>query len=124
MHPFSVLTLGIFVAGYITARWDLVTRLCELAIFAWEHGVVVSSLLLDTCAARCASSQAGYVCVCAKLCTDFGSLFFFVSRHALQRELSASLASSLSSLYPSFSWQERRRDLYARITPVRPRPPS
>ena len=43
MHPFSVLTLGIFVAGYITARWDLVTRLYELAIFAWEHGVVVSS---------------------------------------------------------------------------------
>lgn len=43
MHPFSVLTLGIFVAGYITARWDLVTRLYELAIFAWDHGVVVSS---------------------------------------------------------------------------------
>jgi phosphatidylinositol glycan class Q protein len=41
MHPFSVLTLGIFVAGYITARWDLVTRLYELAIFAWDHGVVV-----------------------------------------------------------------------------------
>ncbi len=41
MHPFSILTLGIFVAGYITARWDLVTRLYELAIFAWEHGVVV-----------------------------------------------------------------------------------
>ncbi|KAK5661746.1 hypothetical protein OQA88_9847 [Cercophora sp. LCS_1] len=40
MHPFSVLTLGIFVAGYITARWDLVTRLCELAIFAWDYGVV------------------------------------------------------------------------------------
>jgi len=39
MHPFSVLTLGIFVAGYITARWDLVTRLYELAIFAWDHGV-------------------------------------------------------------------------------------
>ena len=44
MHPFSVLTLGIFVAGYITARWDLVTRLYELAIFAWDHGVVVSSM--------------------------------------------------------------------------------
>lgn len=44
MHPFSVLTLGIFVAGYITARWDLVTRLYELAIFAWDHGVVVSAL--------------------------------------------------------------------------------
>ncbi|KAB2576195.1 hypothetical protein DBV05_g5180 [Lasiodiplodia theobromae] len=40
MHPFSVLTAGIFVAGYITARWDLVTRLYELAIFAWDHGVV------------------------------------------------------------------------------------
>ncbi|KAK0673689.1 N-acetylglucosaminyl transferase component-domain-containing protein [Cercophora samala] len=40
MHPFSVLTLGIFVAGYITARWDLVTRLYELAIFAWDYGVV------------------------------------------------------------------------------------
>ena len=43
MHPFSILTLGIFVAGYITARWDLVTRLYELAIFALDHGVVVSS---------------------------------------------------------------------------------
>lgn len=41
MHPFSVLTLGIFVAGYITARWDLVTRLYELVVFAWDHGVVV-----------------------------------------------------------------------------------
>lgn len=40
MHPFSILTLAIFVAGYITARWDLVTRLYELAIFAWDHGVV------------------------------------------------------------------------------------
>ncbi|KAF4126169.1 N-acetylglucosaminyl transferase component (Gpi1) [Geosmithia morbida] len=43
MHPFSVLTLGIFVAGYITARWDLVTRLYELTIFAWENGVVRNS---------------------------------------------------------------------------------
>ena len=41
MHPFSILTLGIFIAGYITARWDLVTRLYELAIFAVEYGVVV-----------------------------------------------------------------------------------
>ncbi|KAG5995504.1 hypothetical protein E4U52_008233 [Claviceps spartinae] len=29
-------------AGYITARWDLVTRLYELAIFAAEYGVVCS----------------------------------------------------------------------------------
>ena len=42
MHSFSIVTLGIFIAGYTTARWDLVTRLYELAIFAWDHGVVVS----------------------------------------------------------------------------------
>ncbi|RYP19524.1 hypothetical protein DL767_009622 [Monosporascus sp. MG133] len=41
MHPFSILTLAIFVAGYITARWDLVTRLYELAIFAWDKGVIL-----------------------------------------------------------------------------------
>ncbi|KAJ4300663.1 pig-Q [Kalmusia sp. IMI 367209] len=41
MHAFSIVTLGIFVAGYSTARWDLVTRLYELAIFAWDHGVVL-----------------------------------------------------------------------------------
>ncbi|KXJ90191.1 N-acetylglucosaminyl transferase component-domain-containing protein [Microdochium bolleyi] len=41
MHPFSVLTLAIFVAGYTTARWDLVTRLYELAIFAWDKGVII-----------------------------------------------------------------------------------
>ena len=47
MHPFSVLTLGIFIAGYITARWDLVTRVYELAIFAWDHGVVVGGCDVD-----------------------------------------------------------------------------
>lgn len=46
MHPFSILTLAIFVAGYITARWDLVTRLYELTVFAWDKGVIVS-LSLD-----------------------------------------------------------------------------
>jgi phosphatidylinositol glycan class Q protein len=50
MHPFSTVTLGIFVAGYITARWDLVTRLYELAIFAAEYGVVVSRNALHLCA--------------------------------------------------------------------------
>jgi hypothetical protein len=40
MHAFSIVTFGIFVAGYSTARWDLVTRLYELSIFAWDHGVV------------------------------------------------------------------------------------
>ena len=40
MHAFSIVTIGIFVARYSTARWDLVTRLYELAIFAWDHGVV------------------------------------------------------------------------------------
>jgi len=46
MHPVSVLTFGIFLAGYITARWDLVTWVYELAIFAWDHGVIVWSLYL------------------------------------------------------------------------------
>ena len=46
MHAFSIFAWAIFVAGYITARWDLVTRLYELAIFAWDHGVVASSSLL------------------------------------------------------------------------------
>jgi len=41
MHAFSIVTIGIFVAGYSTARWDLVTRLYELSIFAWDHGVLV-----------------------------------------------------------------------------------
>ncbi|KAI1370807.1 Gpi1-domain-containing protein [Hypoxylon crocopeplum] len=41
MHPFSILTLAIFVAGYITARWDLVTRLYDLTVFAWDKGVII-----------------------------------------------------------------------------------
>lgn len=41
MHPFSIVTLAIFVAGYGTARWDLVTRLYELALFAWDKGVIL-----------------------------------------------------------------------------------
>lgn len=55
MHPVSVLTFGIFIAGYITARWDLVTRLYELAIFAWDHGVIVRPRRKanDTKASRC-----------------------------------------------------------------------
>lgn len=55
MHPFSSLTIGIFVAGYITARWDLVTRLYELAIFAWDHGVVV-------CHGAVTQRMAAYYC--------------------------------------------------------------
>ena len=49
MHPFSVVTVVIFVAGYITARWDLVTRLYELAIFAVDHGVLVSIQTISSC---------------------------------------------------------------------------
>jgi len=48
MHPFSILAFAIFVAGYTTARWDLVTRLYELAIFAWEYGVIVRLYAQDT----------------------------------------------------------------------------
>ena len=45
MHAFSIVAALIFIAGYSTARWDLVTRLYELAIFAWEYGVVSRALL-------------------------------------------------------------------------------
>lgn len=53
MHPVSVLTFGIFLAGYITARWDLVTRLYELAIFAWDHGVIVCCLCAGETLSKC-----------------------------------------------------------------------
>lgn len=87
MHPFSVLTLGIFVAGYITARWDLVTRLYELAIFAWDHSVVVRRpTLMPT--AHYISHIWG--------CTDAS----FVSPEPLKDSLS-SLCSSSSLLYLS-----------------------
>ena len=59
MHPVSILTFGIFFAGYITARWDLVTRLYELAIFAWDHGVIV-----------CRSTPALKETLMAKTCLD------------------------------------------------------
>lgn len=45
MHAFSIVTLGIFVAGYSTARWDLATRLYELAVFACYHGVALRAFL-------------------------------------------------------------------------------
>lgn len=64
MHPFSILTLGIFVAGYITARWDLVTRLYELAIFAWDHGVVVSVVVPTS---GCPSVPITILAICALL---------------------------------------------------------
>lgn len=83
MHPFSVLTLGIFVAGYITARWDLVTRLYELAIFAWDRGVVV--------------------CVATFICdlspTDHSPL----QRLERPKASACSQSASSSSLSPSFA---------------------
>lgn len=73
MHPFSILTLAIFVAGYITARWDLVTRLYELAIFAIDHGVLTRTL-------------KGFLTL---------SIFFFVFILPLQR-----VAARESTLHP------------------------
>lgn len=40
MHPISVLTFAIFFLGYATARFDLIIRLYELALFAWDRGVI------------------------------------------------------------------------------------
>lgn len=60
MHPVSILTFGIFFAGYITARWDLVTRLYELAIFAWDHGVIVSSFQINLYAGLTSKESSCY----------------------------------------------------------------
>jgi phosphatidylinositol glycan class Q protein len=76
MHPVSILTFGIFFAGYITARWDLVTRLYELAIFAWDHGVIV-----------CRSTPALKETLMAKN----------LPRHALPKALPSCPSSSYSS---------------------------
>ncbi|RWA10449.1 hypothetical protein EKO27_g4647 [Xylaria grammica] len=78
MHPFSILTLAIFVAGYITARWDLVTRLYELAIFAWDNGVIsrialgfvflsFAFLIFLVPVQHIARSEADLVCFCFHL---------------------------------------------------------
>jgi phosphatidylinositol N-acetylglucosaminyltransferase subunit Q len=40
MHPISVLTFAIFFLGYATARFDLIIRLYELALFAYDRGVI------------------------------------------------------------------------------------
>ncbi|CAD6503012.1 BgTH12-02685 [Blumeria graminis f. sp. triticale] len=89
MHPFSVLTLAIFVAGYITARWDLVTRLYELAIFAWDHGVVTRT---------------------AKGFTLLSILFFLffipIERLASRETALARFEALLSSNYPAMSEQD------------------
>jgi hypothetical protein len=66
MHPVSILTFGIFFAGYITARWDLVTRLYELAIFAWDHGVIVGCAEFPT--KFNASTKAHVDTRCERLC--------------------------------------------------------
>jgi hypothetical protein len=73
MHPFSILTFSIFVAGYATARWDLVNRVYALAVFAWDHGVVsraaqgfavlsILFLLVVLPVERLASHEVGLVC--------------------------------------------------------------
>lgn len=73
MHPFSVVTVVIFVAGYITARWDLVTRLYELAIFAVDRGVLVSILELMWSVTQTNNTQTRTVKGFAIL-----SIFFFL----------------------------------------------
>jgi phosphatidylinositol glycan class Q protein len=82
MHAFSILTLGIFVAGYSTARWDLVTRLYELAIFAWDHGVV-------TRAAKAFAILSGV----------FFALVLPIARIAAQETDQVSLAAAANTVY-------------------------
>jgi phosphatidylinositol glycan class Q protein len=84
MHAFSILTLGIFVAGYSTARWDLVTRLYELAIFAWDHGVVTRAakgfavlsvvfVAIVLPVARIAAQETDQVSLAAWVCSTIGA---------------------------------------------------
>lgn len=40
-----LLAIVVFISGYITARFSLITQAIDLAYFAWDHGVVVSLLL-------------------------------------------------------------------------------
>ncbi|CUS15625.1 unnamed protein product [Tuber aestivum] len=39
MRPL-VLTIVVFIAGYITARFSLITQAIDLGYFAWDHGVL------------------------------------------------------------------------------------
>lgn len=96
MHPFSILALGIFVAGYITARWDLVTRLYDLAIFAWDHGVVVS--VAELLALR---GQVLIIFVQARTAKGFAilSIFFFLFIIPVER-----LASRETQLVGEHCW--------------------
>lgn len=89
MHPFSVLTLGIFVAGYITARWDLVTRIYELAIFAWDYGVVVRDI----------PSPLSFLC--PESAEMPGSDTMYIHRHEPLKDLELSHWHFSSFLYPS-----------------------
>lgn len=41
-HGRRLLAILVFIAGYITARFSLITQAIDLAYFAWDHGVVVS----------------------------------------------------------------------------------
>jgi phosphatidylinositol N-acetylglucosaminyltransferase subunit Q len=100
MHPFSILTLGIFIAGYITARWDLVNQLYELAIFAWDHGVIVSTLLFRYNPYRCwpralkTRSAKGFVAL---------SIFFFLFIIPVER-IAAQEASLVSHNSSALMW--------------------
>ncbi|KAH8148796.1 uncharacterized protein LAJ45_07139 [Morchella importuna] len=42
MRPL-LLAILVFIAGYITARFSLITQAVELAYFAWDNGVVVNT---------------------------------------------------------------------------------
>jgi len=102
MHPFSILTLGIFVAGYITARWDLVTRLYELAIFAWDYGVVVSA---------CSQLDPAIV---QRYCSN---ILIFKHSPVLPKPSLRSVSSFSSSLSPWNELRQQRRTWYEPADP-------
>jgi phosphatidylinositol N-acetylglucosaminyltransferase subunit Q len=85
MHPFSILTLGIFVAGYITARWDLIAQLYAVTIFAWDHGVVVSQQRINSWHTECARTDARFLQARAAKGFAILSVFFFLFLLPIER---------------------------------------
>ena len=99
MQTFSILTAGIFTLGYITARWDLVTRLYELAIFAWDHGVVVRVPQRTlTSGGREANIKAGPNCErCCHFISLLLSIYLTGRANSNQRVPSGRIATSVGS---------------------------
>lgn len=100
MHPFSILTLGIFIAGYITARWDLIAQLYAVTVFAWEHSVVVS---IENCSPHKHPFQTDGSESKLRAAKGFVvlSIFFFLFLLPIERVASRETRLVMSAIVPS-----------------------